>query len=41
MYAYYYLPMPNGIGNNKATGYDMDYNPECFKEQSPTGFFHC
>jgi hypothetical protein len=32
--------MPNGVGNNKATGYNMDYNPKCFKEQSPTGFLH-
>jgi hypothetical protein len=32
MYAYYYLPMPNGVGNNKKAGYDMDYNPECFKK---------
>jgi hypothetical protein len=39
MYAYYYLPVSNGVGNNKATGYNMDDNPECFKEQSPTGFF--
>jgi hypothetical protein len=32
MCAYYYLPMPNGVGNNKATGYNVDDNPECFKE---------
>jgi hypothetical protein len=31
--------MPNGVGNNKTAGYHMDDNPECFKEQSPTGFF--
>jgi hypothetical protein len=39
MYAYYYLPVSNGVGNNKKAGYHMDDNPECFKEQSPTGFF--
>jgi hypothetical protein len=39
MYAYNYLPMPNGVGNNKAAGYDVNDNPKCFKEQSPTGFF--
>ena len=27
-----YLPMPNGVGNNKATGYNVNYNPERFKE---------
>ena len=30
--------MPDGVGNNKATGYNVNDNPECFKEQSPTGF---
>jgi hypothetical protein len=30
--------MPNGIGNNKTTGYNMDYNPERFKEQSNASF---
>ena len=33
--------MPNGVGNNKKAGYYMYYNPERFKEQSPTGFFQC
>jgi hypothetical protein len=32
--------MPNGIGNNKATGYNMNDYPKSFQEQSPTGFFH-
>jgi hypothetical protein len=31
--------MPNGVGNNKKASYHMYYNPECFKEQSPAGFF--
>jgi hypothetical protein len=31
--------MPNGVGNNKTTGYNVNDYPECFKEQSPTGFF--
>jgi hypothetical protein len=32
MYAYNYLPMPDGVGNNKATGYNVYDYPECFKE---------
>jgi len=24
--------MPNGVGNNKAAGYDVNDNPECFKK---------
>jgi len=27
-----YLPMPNGIGNNKTAGYNVNNNPKRFKE---------
>jgi hypothetical protein len=32
MYAYNYLPMPNGVGNNKETGYDVNDYPKRFKK---------
>jgi hypothetical protein len=32
MYAYNYLPMPNGVGNNKKTGYNVNDYPKSFKK---------